>query len=269
MATIDPSARVHPDARLADSVVVAGGAMVEENVVVGPGSNVGPNALLHRGTTVGEDVDIGAGAVLGGKPQDLKFRGGESGVTIGDRTVIREYVTVHRCVEPGAHTIVGSDCLLMATSHVAHECVLGDRVIVANGVMMAGHITIGDGVFLSGNVVLHQFTRIGRLAMIAGTSAVRQDIVPFCLADGHPARPKGLNTVGLQRAGFSRAQLRALKAAYGALFGKGAPWAERLGRLQELEGQGAGAPEIAELARFVAESERGIARPRRAAGPGP
>lgn len=262
MATIDSAARVHPDARLADSVVVAFGAMVEENVVVGAGSYVGPNALLHQGTTVGEDVDIGAGAVLGGKPQDLKFRGGESGVTIGDRTVIREYVTVHRCVELGARTIVGSDCLLMATSHVAHECVLGDRVIVANGVMMAGHITVGDGVFLSGNVVLHQFTRIGRLAMIAGTSAVRQDIIPFCLADGHPARPKGLNTVGLQRAGFSREQLSALKAAYGALFEKGVPLSDRLGKLRQLEGQGAGGAEIAELARFVAESERGIARPR-------
>jgi len=128
--------------------------------------------------------------------------------------------------------------------------------------MMAGHITVGDGVFLSGNVVLHQFSQIGRLAMVAGSSAVRQDIVPFCLADGHPARPKGLNTVGLQRAGFSRGQLRTLKRAYRILFGAGGSMATRLEGLRDLSEQESGVPEVAELVRFVEASERGIARPR-------
>jgi len=259
MPTIDAAARVHPDAQLAADVVVEMGAMIEADVRVGAGSVIGPHALLYGGTTVGERVQVGAGAVLGGVPQDLKFGGGASGVRIGDGTVIREYVTVHRCVEPGGITVVGSECLLMATSHVAHECVLGDRVIVANGVMMAGHVVVGDGVFLSGNVVVHQFTSVGRLAMIGGGSAVRQDIVPFALADGHPARPKGLNVVGLRRAGLSDATVRALKHAYRSLFASGSRLPDRLAAV---EAEAGGCAEVAELAAFVRASERGVARPR-------
>jgi len=262
MPIVDPSARVHADACLGDDVIVDAGATVEAAVTIGRGSHIGLNAVLHSGTEVGEQVAVGVGAVLGGTPQDLKFAGGQSGVRVGDRTVVREYATVHRCVEPGGVTLVGSDCLLMATSHVAHECVLGDAVIVANGVMMAGHVAVGDGAFLSGNVIVHQFIRIGRLAMIGGGSAVRQDVVPFCMADGHPARPLGLNTVGLRRAGFSAATIRELKRAYRILFSKGAKLADRLERLQELAVLDDGGAETAELRAFVVASERGIARPR-------
>jgi UDP-N-acetylglucosamine acyltransferase len=226
---------------------------------VGAGSVIGPHALLYAGTTVGEEVRVCAGAVLGGAPQHLKFGGGESGVSIGDRTVVREYVTVHRCVEPGQITVVGSDCLLMATSHVAHECVLGDRVIVANGVMMAGHVTVGDGVFLSGNVIVGQFTSIGRLAMISGGSAVRQDIVPFTVADGHPARPKGLNIVGLRRAGISEDRMGELKRAFRMLFGSGNTLQERL---EEVAASVEPSREVAEFLSFVRASKHGVARPR-------
>jgi UDP-N-acetylglucosamine acyltransferase len=260
MADVDSAARVHPDAQLADDVSVHMGAMIEAGVTVGAGTVIGPHAVLYTGTTVGEQVQVHAGAVLGGVPQDLKFRGGESGVSVGDRSVVREYATVHRCVEPGQITVVGADCLLMATSHVAHECVLGDRVIVANGVMMAGHITVGDGVFLSGNVVLHQFTSIGRLAMIGGGSAVRQDIVPFALADGHPARPIGLNTVGLERAGISDDAVSDLKRAFRQLFGSGSTLEDRL---EAVAADGESSPEVAELVAFVRGSERGVARPLR------
>lgn len=259
MGKVDAGARVHPAARLAADVTVEMGAMIEADVRIGRGSVIGPHALVYSGTTVGEQVQVGAGAVLGGTPQDLKFRGGRSGVRIGDRTVIREYVTVHRCVEEGGTTVVGSDCLLMATSHVAHECVLGNRVIAANGVMMAGHVVVGDGVFLSGNVVVHQFTSIGRLAMIGGGSAVRQDIVPFALADGHPARPKGLNVVGLRRAGMSEDAIRALKRAFRGLFASGSTLAQRLQRVVEGDAE---CTEVAELVAFVRQSERGVARPR-------
>lgn len=261
--SVDSTARVHPGARLETDVTVGPGAVIEEGVVVGPGCEILPHAIVHSGTSLGSEVVIGVGAVVGGAPQDLKYGGGESGVRIGDRTVIREYVTVHRCVEPGKLTTVGSDCLLMATSHVAHECVLGDGVMVANGVMMAGHVTVGSGAFLSGNVVVHQFTRIGRLAMIGGGSAVRQDIVPFCVADGHPARPHGLNTIGLRRVGTDAERLRVLKRGYRLLFGTGLRFQDRLQRLRELERAEPDAPEIAELVRFVEDSERGIARPRR------
>ncbi len=263
MPSVDPSARVHPDARLADDVTVHAGATVEAGVTIGAGSHIGFNAVLYTGTEVGEQVTVGVGAVLGGPPQDLKFAGGERGGKIGARTVVREYVTVQRGVEPGGVTVVGSDCLLMATSHVAHECVLGDAVIVTNGVMLAGHVAVGSGVFLSGNVVVRQFTRIGRLAMIGGGGAVRQDVVPFCVADGHPARPLGLNTVGLQRAGFSTATVRELKRAYRILFSKGTRLADRLDRLAQLAASDdGGSEEIAELCAFVEASERGVARPR-------
>ena len=182
-------------------------------------------------------------------------------MAIGDRTVVREYVTVHRCVEPGRDTVVGSDCMLMATSHVGHECVLGDRVVVTNGVMLAGHARVGDGAILSGNVIVHQFARIGALAMISGGSAVRQDVIPFCLADGHPARPLGLNVVGLRRAGFSGAQVRELKNAYRTLFARDKT---RARALEEIEDAFAPKPPpaIEELLAFVRASERGIARPR-------
>ncbi len=244
-------------------MTVLAGATVEAGVTIGSGSHVGFNAVLYSGTEVGEQVTVGVGAVLGGTPQDLKFAGGESGVRVGDRTVVREYVTVHRCVEPGGVTVVGADCLLMATSHVAHECVLGDGVIVVNGVMMAGHVSVGAGVFLSGNVVVHQFTRVGRLAMIGGGGAVRQDAVPFCVADGQPARPLGLNTVGLQRAGFSTATVRKLKRAYRILFARGTQLPDRLDQLAELAASdGDGSDEVAELHAFVESSERGVARPR-------
>ena len=260
---IDPSARVDPSARLAEEVTVGPGAVVEAGATVGRGSQIAPHAIVHSGTRLGNGVVVGVGAVVGGAPQDLKYRGGDSGVTIGDRTVIREYVTVHRCVEPGQSTIVGSDCLLMATSHVAHECLVGDRVVVANGVMMAGHVEVGEGAFLSGNVVVHQFTRIGRLAMIGGGSAVRQDIVPFCLADGHPARPCALNVTGLERAGISAAKRRTLKRAYRLLFAGPALLDERLEALRELGRSHPDVTEIEEMAAFVDDSPRGIARPRR------
>ena len=259
MTQVDSAARVHPDARLADDVSVEMGAMIEAGVTVGAGSVIGPHALLYSGTTVGEQVRVCAGAVLGGTPQHLKFGGGESGVIIGDRTVVREYVTVHRCVEPGKTTVVGSDCLLMATSHVAHECVLGDGVIVANGVMMAGHVTVGDGVFLSGNVIVGQFTSIGRLAMISGGSAVRQDIVPFTVADGHPARPKGLNIVGLRRAGISEDRMGELKRDFRMLFGSGNTLQERL---EEVAASVEPSREVAEFLGFVRGSKHGVARPR-------
>jgi UDP-N-acetylglucosamine acyltransferase len=260
MPSIHPSAHVSPGAALAEDVIVDLGAVIEDGVTIGAGSRVGHYAVLLPGTTVGQRVRIEAGAVLGGVPQDLKYHGGESGVSIGDRTVIREYVTVHRCVEPGAVTRVGADCMLMATSHVAHECIVGDRVMVANGVTLAGHVTVGDGAFISGSVIVHQFTQVGKLVMVGGASAVRQDLIPFCLADGHPARPMGLNRVGLQRAGFGPEQMRTLRAAYRILFRSGLGLAEGLERLEALTGEGAGL--VGEIVALIKRSERGIARPR-------
>lgn len=260
MPLVHPSAHVSTRAQLAEDVIIGPGAVIEDGVTIGPGSRVGHYAVLFSGTTVGREVRIETGAVLGGLPQDLKYEGGESGVTIGDRTVVREYVTVHRCVEPGKVTRVGADCMLMATSHVAHECVVGDRVMVANGAILAGHVTVGDGAFVSGSVVVHQFGRIGKLVMVGGGSAVRQDLIPFCLADGHPARPMGLNRVGLKRVGFSAAQVRTLKAAYRILFRSGLGLEEAVRELEQMGGEGT--EQVGDILEMIRLSERGIARPR-------
>jgi UDP-N-acetylglucosamine acyltransferase len=260
MPEIHPSAHVSPHSELAEDVVVAPGAVIEDRVTIGAGSKVGHYAILLPGTTVGEGVRIEAGAVLGGLPQDLKYRGGESGVIIGDRTVIREYVTVHRCVEPGRSTQVGSDCMLMATAHVAHECSVGNRVMVANGAILAGHVSVGDAAFVSGGVVVHQFARIGKLVMVGGGSSVRQDLIPFCLADGHPARPMGLNRVGLQRAGLSAAQVGALRNAYRILFRSRLKLEDALVQLEAIDGDGS--EQVGEIVEHIRTSNRGIARPR-------
>jgi len=257
MSRIHPGAHVDSEARLGEGVAVGPGAVIEAGVEVADGAHIAPHAVLYRGTRVGRDVHVGAGSVLGAMPQDFKFEGGESHVEVGDGSTLHQYVTVHRCVEPGAVTRVGAGCVLMVGSHVAHECVLGDRVILANGVMLGGHSVIGSGAFLSGNVVVHQFCQVGELVMVGGGSAVRQDMIPFSLADGHPARPVGLNRVGLRRAGVGNDRIRRLKRAYRTLFHSGLRLEEALARLA-----GAGGDEIGRLVEFIRGSERGIARPR-------
>lgn len=258
MRALHPACHVDPGARLADDVEVGAGAVIEADVEVGSGSRIAPHVVLCAGTRLGRDVHVGAGSVLGAMPQDFKFEGGKSHVEIGEGTVLHQYVTVHRCVAPGGVTRVGAGCVLMVGSHVAHECVLGDGVIMANGVMLGGHSVIGAGAFLSGNVVVHQFCQVGELVMVGGGSAVRQDLVPFSLADGHPARPVGLNRVGLRRAGYENDRIRALKRAYRTLFHCGLRLEEALERLRERETN-----DIGRLVDFVRGSERGIARPRR------
>ena len=216
---------------------------------------------------MGEDVYIAVGAVIGGLPQDSKFSGGDSGVVVGDRTVVREYATVHRCSTPGAVTRLGAECVLMATSHVAHECVLGDRVVLANGATLAGHVTIGDGTFVSGHAQIHQFVRVGALVMIGGGSKVLMDLPPYCVADGHPARLFGLNLVGLRRAEVPDDRIRGIKEAYRTLFARGERLEDALAQLEALRSNGN--PVGAEYAAFVTASQRGIARPARRGGESP
>lgn len=256
---IHPAAHVDPDADLGEGVRVGPGAVIEAGVVVGDDSRIGPHAVLHRGATLGREVRVHTGVVIGDEPQDLKFQGGESRVEIGDRCVLREYATVHRCTEPGAVTRVGADCFLMAYSHVAHECALGDGVIFANGAALAGHVSVDDGAFLSANALVHQFVRVGRLAMVGGDSKVLRDVPPFCTADGHPARLAGLNSVGLRRAGLSSDVRGALKRAYRTLFRRGMRRSEAIAAALDEEGE---VDEVREMVDFLGGSERGIASAR-------
>ncbi len=233
--------------------------MVEGGAVLGDGCRIAAHAVVRSGTRLGRDNRVHEGAVLGGEPQDISFGGGETALLVGDRNVIREGVTLHRSAKPGSATVIGSDCFLMAYVHVAHDDRLGDRVIIANNVALAGHVEVGDGAFLSGGVVVHQFCRVGRLAMIGGNSKVVQDCLPFVITDGHPARARGLNVVGLRRAGFSAAQLRTLKEAYRLLLRSGLDRETALARLAAL-----GDPLVDELAAFVRGSKRGVAQAQRA-----
>jgi UDP-N-acetylglucosamine acyltransferase len=255
---VHPGAVVSPKARLGRDVVVGPFAVVEDGVSIGDASEIRAHAVVKSGTALGAGNRVHEGAVLGGEPQDLSFEGGETGIRIGERNVFREGVTVHRSTKPGGATLVGSDCFLMAYAHVAHDDRLGDRVILANNVALAGHVEVGDRAFLSGAVVVHQFCRIGRLAMIGGNSKVVQDCLPFVITDGHPARARGLNVVGLRRAGVAAAQLRALKEGYRQLLRAGLPLAEAL------EGMAAiGDPLVDEMADFVRGSKRGFAHAHR------
>jgi len=258
---IHPLAAVSPRARLGQGVVVGPFAVVEDDACLGDGCEILAHAVVRSGTTLGRGNRVHEGAVLGGDPQDLSFNGGDTRLEIGDRNVIREGVTIHRSTKQGGATVVGSDCFLMAYVHVAHDCRLGDRAILANNVMLAGHVEIGERAFLGGGSGVHQFCRVGRLAMVGGNAKVVQDCLPFVITDGHPARARALNAVGLRRAGLDAAQLHALREAFRLLARGGLRLEDALARLVAL-----GEPLVDELAAFVRGSKRGFAHARRGTG---
>jgi len=253
---IHPTACVDPGAEIGESCRIGPFAVVEEGTRIGRGTQIAAHATIKRFSKLGKDNLVCEGAVIGGLPQDFKFQNCESYVKIGDRNVLRECVTVNRSTAPGASTLIGNDCFLMAYSHVAHECELGDRVVMANAVQLAGHVTIGNRAFLSGGVVVHQFSRIGELAMVGGNAKVEKDVPPYCLVDGIPARLRGLNLVGLRRSGIVRETLQDLKLAYRLLISHESLEA-RLSQLAELRSD-----EAQRVATFVRNSQRGYCRPR-------
>ncbi len=257
--SVHKAAIVSPEAQLGRDVVVGPFAVIESGATIGDGCEVRAHATVKAGARLGRNNRVHEGAVIGGEPQDLSFRGGETGVVIGDGNVFREGVTVHRSTRADGATVVGSECFLMAYVHVAHDDRLGDRVIIANNVALAGHVEVGDRAFLSGSVVVHQFCRVGRLAMVGGNSKVVQDCLPFVITDGHPARARGLNVVGLRRAGVTASQLRTLKEAYRLLLRSSLPQQEALSRLQQMQD-----PLVDEMVAFVRGSKRGIAHAHRA-----
>ncbi len=261
--SVHPSAVVAPRARLGRGVVIGPLAVVEDDTTIGDACEIRAHAVVKRFTTLGAGNRIHEGAVLGGEPQDVSFAGQETALVIGDRNVIREGVTIHRSTRPGGATVVGSDCFLMAYVHVAHDNRIGDRAILANNVMLAGHVEVGERAFLGGGSGVHQFCRVGRLAMVGGNAKVVQDCLPFVISDGHPARARGLNVVGLRRAGITPAQLRTLHEAYRLLLRSGhrlEPALEKLAALAD--------PLVDEWIAFVRSSKRGFAHAARGAGGG-
>jgi UDP-N-acetylglucosamine acyltransferase len=254
---IHPAAFVDDEARIGTGVVIGPGAVIGPHVTIGDGTSIGSHALVTGWTKVGKGCKLHHGAVVGSPPQDLKYSGEPSYLEVGDHTEIREYVTANLATEPGATTRIGSHCLLMAYAHVAHNCVVGDHVIVANAVQMAGYVTIEDWVIVGGGTLIHQFVRLGRHAMVGGGSRITQDAAPFVKLAGSPPRLAGVNSVGLQRRGFSKAVCEALERAYKILFREGATVPDAVARMRaELPG----VPEVEMLARFAETSARGLSR---------
>lgn len=252
---IHATAVVSPKARLAATVDVGPYAVVGDDVTLGEGCVLMAHAVVLGPTVMGAGNVVHPHAVLGGDPQDLKYKGGRTTLVVGDRNLFREGVTVNRGTETGGgETAIGTGNLLMACSHVAHDCRLGDGIVMANGVLLAGHITVESHALLMGLAAVHHFATIGRHAFIAGYTPVAQDAPPFMIVQGIPARVRGVNAVGLQRAGFSEERVRALRDAHRRLYRSGELRSEVLG---VLEREMAGNPDVSHLVRFLRASDQG------------
>ena len=253
--SVHSTAIVGVTAALAANVRVGPYAVIEDEVEIGPDCEIAAHAVVKRHTRIGARNRIFEHAVIGGEPQDVKFRRETSYLEIGDDNLIREYCTFHRANGAGETTRIGSRNFFMVGVHVAHNCVIGDDNIFANEVALAGHITIEDHVFLSNNVGAHQFVRMGRYAMIGGKSKIVQDVLPFFITDGNPSRLRGVNSVGLRRGGFSEDERRALKEAYKLLFRSTTPIQDSLRELEQVDDEN-----VAHLVRFIRGSKRGFIR---------
>jgi UDP-N-acetylglucosamine acyltransferase len=252
---IHSTAIVSAEASIATNAKVGPYAVIEAHAEIGEGCEIAPHAVIKQFTKIGARNRIFEHAVIGGEPQDLKFKGEHSYLVIGDDNLIREFCTLHRASGEGEVTRIGSRNFFMIGVHVAHNCVVGDDNIFANGAALAGHITVEDHVFLSNNVGAHQFVRLGRYAMVGGKSKIVQDVLPFLITDGNPARVRGLNALGLRRAGFSGESRRALKNAYQVLFRSGMPLAEALLELEQIKDD-----DVSHLVSFIRGSQRGFTR---------
>lgn len=252
---LHPTAIVDPDAELGEGVIIGPWSMVGPNVKIGDGTEIRSHVLIEKNTTVGADCVIHQGAVLGTDPQDLKYRNEETFLEVGDRTAIREYATANRGTAQVAKTVIGHDCLLMAYSHVAHDCQIGNNVILSNAVNMAGHVTIEDWATIGGLTAIHQFVRIGAHAFVGGASRTSQDVPPYTKAAGSPMKLYGLNSVGLDRRGFTPEVRQSLKRAYRIIFQSNLPLSKSL---DQAEAECKDLPEVGHFVAFIRSSKRGV-----------
>lgn len=261
------SADLHPTAVVAATAVLGEGCRIGPYCVVGGDVRIGDGTRLHEHavvdghTTIGRECEIFPFACIGKQTQDLKYAGGVAFVEIGARTTLREYVTVHAATVSGGRTVVGSDCHILAYCHIAHECLLGNGIVMSNATQLAGHVTVEDDVVFGGMAGVHQFVRIGRMAMVSATAKVVQDVVPFCLVDGHPALPVTVNKIGMQRHGLSRQVITTVEDAFRTLFHSNLTLDAAVA---ELRNRGGDSAEVQQMLAFVESSERGLARPKSA-----
>jgi UDP-N-acetylglucosamine acyltransferase len=254
---VDSLAQVSPKAVLGSNVSIGPFTIVEAGAVIGDGTTVAANALIGCGARLGRDCRIHHGAVVGHAPQDLKYAGEPTTCEIGDRTIVREYATLHRGTGERGRTIVGSDSFLMTYTHVAHDCVIGNHVIMANSAQLAGHVDVEDWVIIGGMTPVHQFTHIGRHAMVGGATRVRKDVPPFVLVSSDPASFEGLNSIGLRRRGFSRETIGALDRAYALLYRSRLNVSQAVARIRE-DANLCAVQEVQQVLDFIARSNRGI-----------
>jgi UDP-N-acetylglucosamine acyltransferase len=255
-ATVAPTARVHPDAVVGPGAVIGEYCVIESDVTLGAGTRLEPYVYVKRWTTMGDGNEISAGTVLGTDPLDKGFTGERSYLRIGHHNKIREHYTISRGTEPESVTEIGDGNYIMTSGHIAHNCKIGNGTVIASCALVAGYAEVEDQAFISGGVVIHQYSRIGRLAMIGGNSRVNLDVPPFFLYSDFNVAPKGLNLVGLKRAGFTSAEIARLKQAYKLLYRSGLKLEDALKRIEaEVPGDSS-----RRLVNFIRQSKRGICR---------
>jgi UDP-N-acetylglucosamine acyltransferase len=250
-----PLAYIHPQAKIATNVVVEPFTTIHNNVIIGSGTWIGSNVTIMEGARIGKNCRIFPGAVISAIPQDLKFEGEDSLAIIGDNTTIRECVTVNRGTKALGHTKIGDNCLIMATTHIAHDCIVGNNCILANGSIIAGHVTIGDYAILSGLVAVHQFIHIGEHSMVSGGSLVRKDVPPFSKAGKEPLSYIGINSIGLRRRGFATEKIREIQDIYRILYQKNYNTTQAL---EKIEAEMEATKERDQIILFIKNSQRGI-----------
>lgn len=251
------TAVVSKKAKLAGDVIVGPYSVIGDEVIIGAGTKVGSHCVIEGKTTIGKKCEIFTGAVLGSRPQDLKFKGGDVSLEIGDENIIREYCTFNPGTEASGKTAIGSNNLFMAYSHIAHDCRVGSYCVVANNGTLAGHVVVEDNAVVGGLVAIHQFVRVGTFSIIGGCSKVVQDIPPYSTCDGHPARVYGLNLTGLRRNKFSRDTIKSLNHAFKVIFNEGLSLKHAL---EKIEKDSQGIKEVAYLLDFIKKSKRGVCK---------
>lgn len=255
-AYIAPTARIHPDARIGPATRIGEFCVIESDVAIGANCLLEPYVYIKRWTTIGDENEISSGTVLGTDPLDKGFSGERSYLVIGQRNKIREHYTISRGTQPESETRIGDGNYIMTSGHIAHNCMLGDNIVIASCALIAGYVEMASQAFISGGVVIHQYSKIGRLVMVGGNTRVNSDLPPFFLYSDFNVAAKGLNMVGLKRAGFSLEEIKTLKTAYRLLYRSGLKQEEALSRIEAaLAG-----PHVRELASFVRSSQRGICR---------
>lgn len=252
-----PLAYVHPEAKIAPNVVIEPFVTIDKNVIIGEGTRIGSNVTILEGTRIGKNCTIHSGAVISGTPQDLKFKGEETTVEIGDNTTIRECVTINRGTASKGKTVIGNNCLIMAYVHIAHDCVLGNNIIMSNATQVAGEVQIDDYAIIGGGALIHQFCHIGSHVMIQGGALINKDIPPYVKAGRNPIAYAGINSIGLRRRSYTNETIREIQDIYRYLYLSGLNNSEAIERI---EAELPATKERDEIILFIRNSQRGIIR---------